>query len=278
MQIDWFTFGAQFVNFLILIGLLRRYLYGPIMDAMDEREHNINARLEEARERRAAARQKVEEYEAMQAAFEAERGERWHEVEEAAEERRRALIDDARAEVERAARAWRESLKQERETFLQTLAEQAVEETVTLARRVLRDLANAELEAQALSRFVEHLAHLEGDERRALADAFAASEGRATVRSAFGLSDDQVDRIREALRDYSPADLNLQVETDGALGLGVTVRAGDRKVAWTLERYLADLVDRVRERLDAAWKRGPTAPAEAPTSEPASTPREELGG
>ena len=267
MQIDWFTFGAQLVNFLILIGLLRRYLYGPVMDAMDEREHNINARLEEARERREAARQKAEEYEAMQEAFEAERDERWHEVEEAAEERRRALIDEAREEVEHLARAWRESLKQERETFLQTLSERAVEETVALTRRVLRDLANAELEAQALGRFVEHLAHLEGDERGALEDAFAASEGRATVRSAFGLSDDQVDRIREALRDYSPADLDLQVETDDALGIGVAVRVGDRKVAWTLERYLADLVDRVRERLDAAWKRGPASQKEAPASE-----------
>jgi F-type H+-transporting ATPase subunit b len=267
MQIDWFTFGAQLVNFLILIGLLRRYLYGPVMDAMDEREHNINARLEEARERREAARQKAEEYEAMQEAFEAERDERWHEVEEAAEERRRALIDEAREEVEHLARAWRESLKQERETFLQTLSERAVEETVALTRRVLRDLANAELEAQALGHFVEHLAHLEGDERGALEDAFAASEGQATVRSAFGLSDDQVDRIREALRDYSPADVNLQVETDDALGIGVAVRVGDRKVAWTLERYLTDLVDRVRERLDAAWKRGPASQKQASASE-----------
>lgn len=267
MQIDWFTFGAQLVNFLILIGLLRRYLYGPVMDAMDEREHNINARLEEARERREAARQKAEEYEAMQEAFEAERDERWHEVEEAAEERRRALIDEAREEVEHLARAWRESLKQERETFLQTLSERAVEETVALTRRVLRDLANAELEAQALGHFVEHLAHLEGDERSALEDAFAASEGQATVRSAFGLSDDQVDRIREALRDYSPADVNLQVETDDALGIGVAVRVGDRKVAWTLERYLTDLVDRVRERLDAAWKRGPASQKQASASE-----------
>ena len=275
MQIDWFTFGAQLVNFLILIGLLRRYLYGPVMDAMDEREHNINARLEEARERREAARQKAEEYEAMQEAFEAERDERWHEVEEAAEERRRALIDEAREEVEHLARAWRESLKQERETFLQTLSERAVEETVALTRRVLRDLANAELEAQALGHFVEHLAHLEGDERSALEDAFAASEGQATVRSAFGLSDDQVDRIREALRDYSPADLDLQVETDDALGIGVAVRVGDRKVAWTLERYLADLVDRVRERLDAAWKRGPASQKEAPASETESMHEEE---
>jgi len=275
MQIDWFTFGAQLVNFLILIGLLRRYLYGPVMDAMDEREHNINARLEEARERREAARQKAEEYEAMQETFEAERDERWHEVEEAAEERRRALIDEAREEVEHLARAWRKSLKQERETFLQTLSGRAVEETVALTRRVLRDLANAELEAQALGHFVEHLAHLEGDERRALEDAFAASEGQATVRSAFGLSDDQVDRIREALRDYSPVDLDLQVETDDALGIGVAVRVGDRKVAWTLERYLADLVDRVRERLDAAWKRGPASQKEAPASETESMHEEE---
>ena len=43
MLIDWFTVAAQAINFLILVLLLRRFLYGPIVKAMDDREAAINA-------------------------------------------------------------------------------------------------------------------------------------------------------------------------------------------------------------------------------------------
>ena len=55
MELDWVTVSAQVVNFLVLIGLLKRFLYGPIVDAMDRRERHIAERLDEAmaREREA---------------------------------------------------------------------------------------------------------------------------------------------------------------------------------------------------------------------------------
>jgi len=38
MLIDWFTVGAQALNFLILVWLLKRFLYKPILDAIDARD------------------------------------------------------------------------------------------------------------------------------------------------------------------------------------------------------------------------------------------------
>jgi hypothetical protein len=48
MLIDWFTVGAQIVNFLILVWLLKRFLYKPILDAIDAREKRIAAELADA--------------------------------------------------------------------------------------------------------------------------------------------------------------------------------------------------------------------------------------
>ena len=41
MLIDWFTIAAQAVNFLILIWLMKRYLYQPILRAIASREQLI---------------------------------------------------------------------------------------------------------------------------------------------------------------------------------------------------------------------------------------------
>ena len=55
MLIDWFTVGAQVVNFLILVVLLKKFLYGPITQAMAAREAKIQAQITEAETRRQEA-------------------------------------------------------------------------------------------------------------------------------------------------------------------------------------------------------------------------------
>ena len=264
MQIDWFTFGAQIVNFLILIGLLKRFLYGPILDAMDEREARINTRLREAKEKRAEAEQEADRYRSMQDELEAHRTEKLADAETAAKERRQTLIEETREEIADLEQEWREALERDRASFLEALSERAVDETVAIARRALTDLADADLEAQSLDRFLERLRSLDGEAQQALADALRAAKGAATVRSAFGLSDAQQDRIRAALRTHAEQDLHLTADTDATLGFGIELRVEDRKVAWTLDSYLSHLVDGVRERLDAELKAARRAPASGP--------------
>jgi len=53
MLIDWFTVGAQALNFIILVWLLKRFLYKPILGAVDAREKRIAAELADAAARKA---------------------------------------------------------------------------------------------------------------------------------------------------------------------------------------------------------------------------------
>ncbi|NBB87544.1 MAG: F0F1 ATP synthase subunit B [Bacteroidetes bacterium] len=273
MEIDWFTFGAQIANFLILVGLLKRFLYGPILEAMDRREETITARLDDAREKRAEAEREAETYRSMQEEFERERDERRAEAERAAEERRQQLIHEARTEVEQLEEEWHEALARERASFLEDLSERAVKETIAVARRALNDLADARLEAQSFEIFLERLRTLEGAPRRDLAEALQSTKGAATVRSTFGLSDQQQDRVRNALTAYAEETPALTTETDDTLGFGVELRVGDRKVAWTLDSYLTHLLDRVRERLEGELERSLAAGEEA-MAEPAASNEE----
>ena len=55
MLIDWFTIGAQALNFLILVWLMKRFLYKPILHAIDAREQRIARELAEADKKKADA-------------------------------------------------------------------------------------------------------------------------------------------------------------------------------------------------------------------------------
>ena len=48
MLIDWFTVAAQALNFLILVWLMKRFLYKPILNAIDAREKLIAKELADA--------------------------------------------------------------------------------------------------------------------------------------------------------------------------------------------------------------------------------------
>ena len=125
MLINWFTVVAQIVNFLILVALLKIFLYDRIIAAMDRREQRIQSRLETAEEKRAEAERERRTYEGRRREMEAKRDEMLKSAREEAEEKREALIGAAREEAEALQKRWRESLEADQEAFLRELREQA---------------------------------------------------------------------------------------------------------------------------------------------------------
>ena len=274
MQIDWFTFGAQIINFLILVGLLKRFLYGPIIEAMDAREARISSRLEEARTKREEAVAEKEKYQSLQEDLEQARQRELAEAEQEAQQRRQELLHEAREEVAHLEREWRTALERERESFLRELSERAVTETIAVARRALRDLADADLEAQAVEVFLKRLRTLDETERVALSEALHTNGGQAVVHSAFALSDGHRSEIRTQLAEQIGEASEVMFDADAEVGFGVELRIGERKVAWSLDSYLDALKARVRERLDAELRRGATEGPDDSVGQPGSTNEE----
>ena len=73
MLIDWFTVGAQALNFLILVWLMKRFLYKPILHAIDEREKRIAAELADADAKKAEAQKERDEFQHKNAEFDQQR-------------------------------------------------------------------------------------------------------------------------------------------------------------------------------------------------------------
>src|SRR5690606_23737140 len=113
MLFDPFTVGAQLVNFLILVWLLRRVLYGPITRAMDERDARIRRDVDDARRLQAEAQAARAALDQQAAAFEAEREARLAEARAELEAWRRSQMEAARAEMDASRARWEQALEQE---------------------------------------------------------------------------------------------------------------------------------------------------------------------
>ena len=245
---DWFTVIAQIINFLILVALLKRFLYGPIVRAMDRREEEIASRLAAAAKKAVDAEQERERYETLARELAETREEMRAKAREEADELRKELLEKAREEVNRSRAQWRESFHGERESFLRSLRRHVCEEACTVARRVVTEMADSSLEERMAVCLERRIRDLSAEERGELSGHFRASGEDIIVRSAFELSTEGRTALVRAVNSLMGA-ATLRFEVEPALLCGVEIVAGGRSLAWNLEDYLDELEEKLGEAM-----------------------------
>jgi F-type H+-transporting ATPase subunit b len=245
MQIDWITVSAQIVNFLLLIWLLKRFLYGPVIRAMDRREQRIAERLNEAQQRKHIADRTAQEYRHQSSELQRERDEILAEARRAAEIQKKEMLDEARASVAEARISWQRQAHQEKQEFLNNLSRQASESIQAIARKALSDLADAVLEEQIMRTFIERLKDLDKSTRRALAE---TSDGVRIV-STFELDSTLRARLTRAVHECIADGLDVNYSQAPELICGIEITSGGRRLSWNLAHYLDELSTRIEETL-----------------------------
>jgi len=249
MNIDWFTFAAQIVNFLILVALLRWLLYGPIVRAMNKREEKIAGRLEEADRKRQEAEEKGREYEDKSRQIDQERDELLKEARHEAHEEQQRLQKEAKEEIGRRRERWQDALRREQEDFLSDLRLQAGEIGLHVARRALAQLADAELEQRMCDAFASRLGQLDDEQREEILRDLRDGEAEASVRSAFDISGDQRERLSKTIRETFETDAAVSFERSADLICGLELDVGGYGLGWNVKDFLRDLEVEFSERL-----------------------------
>ncbi len=266
MLINWFTVTAQIVNFLVLVYLLKRFLYKPIVKAMDERDRRIASRLEEAEQREEAARQEQDQYEEKKREIDDQRDTLLGQIKEDVETQRKELVSKTRLQVDAVRTNWYHALEREKEAFLRELRERAGKHVCAIARRALKDLGNVELEQHMVRLFIERLRGLDQAEQKALKESVHKSKQEVAVTSAFEIPEAMSREIAEVLRAYTADSKGLQFETSPDVICGIELRAHGRKIAWSVRDYLEGLETTLAEVLIGEAK-GPDQEASSGTKQ-----------
>ncbi len=264
MLIDWFTVVAQIINFLVLVALLKYLLYGRVIRAMDKREERIASRLTDAQERERQAEEEARSYREKSREIDEKRRELLARVEEEADRKRKELVQKVREEVAGLEKGWREALMQERDVFLDELRRHVAREVCVIARRIMNDLASADLETQVVNTFVMRIRELDKEGRDALPSRAEEMNGRLTIVSAFDIGQDDRRKIREALRNTLEENIDLEFRTSPDMVLGIELRSRDHKLAWTVDDYLGSLEAGVRDVFEEEAREGRRDEGEGP--------------
>jgi F-type H+-transporting ATPase subunit b len=243
MEIDWITVSAQVVNFLILVWLLKRFLYQPVIRAMEQREQRIADRLNEAEDREQQAEDKGQRYQEVTEDLERKREEILAEARHEAEQNKRLLLDEARKEVSDIRKNWQRQASEEKEEFLVSLRLQAAEATQAIARKVLADLADAELEERIIHAFIAQLGKLDKESRKEMAHTPEAIR----ISSAFELDSAKRSHITRAIHQHLADDIEVIYTQSKDLLCGIELSSAGRRLSWNIADYLEELKTRIEQ-------------------------------
>jgi F-type H+-transporting ATPase subunit b len=263
MLINWFTVAAQALNFLILVGLLKHFLYKPILTAIDAREKRIAGELADAATKQGEAQKERDAFQHKNEDFDRERAALLSKATDEATAERERLLAEARQAADILSAERREVLKSDVQSVNQAITRRTQEEVFAIARKVLTDLATASLEERLVAVFTRRLRELDDKTKADLAAAIQTASDAALVRSAFELPTEQRAVIQNALNEAFSAEIRVRFEAAPATVCGIELSANGRKVGWSMADYLTTLERAVGELLKESDKTGAEAPPKA---------------
>ncbi|HIK15493.1 MAG TPA: F0F1 ATP synthase subunit B [Leptolyngbyaceae cyanobacterium M33_DOE_097] len=249
MLINWFTVFAQVFNFLILVALLRWFLYQPILKVMQKRQTLIAERWQEAERLQAEAQQTLATYQHQQQELHQQQATWLAEARLAADQERQRLLAQVRQAIAEQRAAWQTELHQEQTAFLRTLRQNVIHQTYAIARQALKDLANADLEAQLVQVFCDRLRQLETPQHQAIAQALSQTNQPILIQSSFELPLALRQQVTEALRTQFEIAQPIEFVTTSDLFCGIEIKLAGQEIVWSFDTYLQTLEQRLSNAL-----------------------------
>jgi F-type H+-transporting ATPase subunit b len=251
MLIDWFTVGAQVLNFIILVWLLKHFLYRPILTAIDTREKRIAAELADAASKQLEATQERTQFESKRQAFDLQCAALLEQARQQAKAERERLMQEARESAAALRATQAQALQHDQQKFNAALAHLAQNEVFDIARKALADLATADLEERIGAVFTRKLRELDAGSRTTLASAIKISADPVLVRSGFELPPREQATIHNALNEAFAAEVRVRFESAPGVICGIELTVSGQKLGWSIAEYLQGLEHGLDALLDA---------------------------
>lgn len=237
MLIDWFTVGFQIINFLILIALLKRFLYGPILCAMDKREETIATGLFEAAKAKDEAETRALVLAKEQEAFASSKNQMEAEARQEIDKWRQESLDRIKEEIADMRTSWQQNLVQEQETFLRNLKIHISRQVFQVGQKAMADLADTRLETRLVETFLGKI----NQEPGISVEEEVEKSTALLVTTGFPMKGHLKEALKIELKRCFPWSGRIDFNQDKTLGFGICLVAGNLKWEWNLSCYMHDM-------------------------------------
>lgn len=243
MFMDWGSVLAQLLNFLLLVWLLQRYLFKPVLHMVEKRSQKIRQELEDASSTKEQALKEKESLFLEKEAFHKEKSALLEQAVSVAHKEKERLLSEARKEYEQLRLSLQEKLRKEQENLFSVIGKKMEEEVLLLLQKALQSIAHADLEEQIANVFLQKVNGMEQRDQEALASDLKRFPQTFTLKSSLDLSPSLRLMLAQKLSEIFGPEYSLSFEKDSTLLCGVELITAGHRVGWSLSSYLSSMGD-----------------------------------
>jgi F-type H+-transporting ATPase subunit b len=234
MEFNVSTFILEIINFLILIWILQRLFYKPLLAVIAKRKQHIDQSLDDAKKLHQEADELRSLYENRQKLWEQEKQAAITALHQQIEAEKNVQMLDLHKELEQERQKANVTLSRQQQECQQQAEQQALQNGARFAGILLQQAAGPELEERLFAMLMEHLAVLPEDCRRCLQMLEHKKTVTIKVSSAYSLSSDLRQQLEQKFIPLTSNPLNFQYYQDPMLISGIRIDIG----AWVLHANL----------------------------------------
>ena len=256
MQIDWWTFIAQIINLVILLFLLRKFLYIPVLKAVEARQKLIADELAQAAEERDNAKALSQEFARKNQQTERQKQKILAAAQVEAEKLSAQLLVKAEAEYQKQRQEWQQKLIKEQKTFAATVQNLLATYWARFAEKALRQMADVDLNNLMILHFKDKVKEMSAEEKATLKQTLTASD-KVEIQTAQPLDETMVHDLEQFLRTELelPKNVKFSVSIKPELVCGLALQAKEQLVSWHLAGYLQEFNRQADKEMQQLLKR-----------------------
>ena len=248
MGFDLVTFFAQIVNLFVLVWLLKRFLYRPILEVIEKRQQEIRNTVQAAENMRLASEKERKKWEKEKQIYETEHQKELSQISQELEEKRKEGLAEIKSSLQRQRLKMQNDLLAEMSALHTDIGHFIATDFMHLAGVALKDLSGCCPLDQALNLFLKKIRSLDKKEVKKI-NIIIQKQNLIFINSSETLSKKQIEETTHILQKMFdiPSRCKIKFNTVPELILGVEMRTGDVSLDWNIKAYL----DILNANLDA---------------------------
>lgn len=236
MELNWSTFLLEIINFLVLLWILQRFLYRPVLAVIARRREAIAEQLAEAKVSQDQADAMQAQYEGRLAEWETERTQAREALEAELEALRANRLAELQAELGREREKVEVAGERQRAERQRAIEHEALQQAAAFASRLLGQASGPELEDRLVGLVLEQLPQVPQERLLALRQQWGETPARIEVRTAYELPGERRRELEQGLHGLTGLDVPVHFGRDADLLAGLEIEIG----AWVLAGNVRD--------------------------------------
>ncbi len=246
MKISWFEIIAQIINFFIILFILQKLLYKPVLNAMEKRQERIQKYQVEADEKMKTAEALIHKYDGKIEAIQTEKRDILEEARKEAQDKKESLLITYKEEAESKRKLYLKEIEDEKDKFTRDLRKKLGNSAVKIAAHILDTISTKELEKEVYEAFILNLKELNQN----IPDYNAFKEESLEIQSYSELSKEEKETMEGVLNHQFKNIKSIDFKTDPRLILGYTLNLETYTVHANIKNFLDEIEKDIIKNLD----------------------------